>query len=94
MVKWGNLTEDLNLEEFRSMLLERRNDFRDNAPMSASEAAKVILDAVRNETWRVLVGEDAKLLDQIVRGNPEDIYSLEFFQQLQDHMPSALRKKE
>lgn len=94
MVKWGNLTEDLNLEEFRSMLLERRNDFRDNAPMSASEAAKVILDAVRNKTWRVLVGEDAKLLDQIVRGNPEHIYSLEFFQQLQDHMPSALKKEE
>lgn len=94
MVKWGNLTEDLNLEEFRSMLIKSRNDFRDNAPMSASEAAKVILDAVRNKTWRVLVGEDAKLLDQIVRGNPEDIYSMGFFQKLQDHMPSALKKGE
>ena len=94
MVKWGNLTEDLNVEEFRNMLLERRNDFRDNAPMSPAEAATVILDAVRNKTWRVLVGEDAKMLDQIVRGNPEDVYSLEFFQQFQDQMPSALKKEE
>jgi len=76
------------------MLLERRNDFRDNAPMSPAEAATVILDAVRNKTWRVLVGEDAKMLDQIVRGNPEDVYSVEFFQQFQDQMPSTLTKEE
>ncbi len=94
MVKWGNLTEDLSVEEFRSMLLKRRSDFRDNAPMSPAQAATVILDAVRNETWRVLVGEDAKMFDQIVRENPEDVYSLGFFQQFQDRMPSAPKKEE
>jgi len=94
MVKWGNLTGDLSVEEIRSMLLERRNDFRDNAPMSPAQAATVILDAVRDTTWRVLVGEDAKVFDQIVRENPEDVYSPESLQQFQDHMPSALRKEQ
>ena len=94
MVKWGNLPEGLNVDEFRNMLLEHRNDFRDNAPMSPAEAATVILDAVRNQTWRVLVGEDAKMLDQIVRENPEDVYSPEFLQQFQDQMPSTLDEEE
>lgn len=94
MVKWGNLTEDLNVEEFRNMLFERRNDFRDNAPMSPAEAATVILDAVRNETWRVLVGEDARMLDKIVREHPEDVYSLGFRQQFQDQVPSTTDNEE
>ena len=35
------------------------NDFRDKAPLSAAEAATIILDGVRSGTWRILVGEDA-----------------------------------
>src|SRR4051794_39509509 len=33
--------------------------FRDNAPVSAAQAATVILDGVRNDRWRILVGDDA-----------------------------------
>ncbi len=33
--------------------------FRDNAPMSAAQAATIILDGVRADTWRILVGDDA-----------------------------------
>ena len=49
-------------------------DFRDKAPLSAAEAATIILDGVRSGAWRILVGEDAKMLDAAVRGDPEAAY--------------------
>ncbi|MEI7617303.1 MAG: SDR family NAD(P)-dependent oxidoreductase [Actinomycetota bacterium] len=54
--------------------------FRDNAPMTAGEAATIILDAVKNEQWRVLVGADAELLDAAVRARPNEAYQPNFFQ--------------
>jgi NAD(P)-dependent dehydrogenase (short-subunit alcohol dehydrogenase family) len=54
--------------------------FRDNAPTSAAQAAKIILDGVREEKWRILVGDDAHVLDERVRGAPEKAYDADFFQ--------------
>ena len=54
--------------------------FRDNAPMTAAEAATIMLDAVKNEQWRVLVGADAQLLDAAVRARPNEAYQPNFFQ--------------
>ena len=54
--------------------------FRDNAPMTAAEAATIILNAVKNEQWRVLVGADAELLDAAVRARPNEAYQPNFFQ--------------
>lgn len=48
--------------------------FREHAPTTASEAATVILDAVRENRWRVLVGADAHALDETVRADPEGAY--------------------
>jgi NAD(P)-dependent dehydrogenase (short-subunit alcohol dehydrogenase family) len=48
--------------------------FRDQAPMTAAEASAEILDAVRNDRWRILVGDDARKLDAAVRANPEIAY--------------------
>ena len=56
--------------------------FEENAPMTAAQAAAVILQGVRDETWRILVGEDAKRMDQMVRANPEQAYEASFFQEL------------
>jgi NAD(P)-dependent dehydrogenase (short-subunit alcohol dehydrogenase family) len=52
--------------------------FRDMAPLSAAGAATQILDAVREERWRVLVGKDAVALDRLVRGAPEEAYEPSF----------------
>ena len=70
----GGATND----EIRQLLQARAEIFRDQAPMSASDAAKVILDGVREERWRILVGEDAHVLDQMVREAPEDAYESSF----------------
>ena len=56
--------------------------FRDTAPMSSAEAAKVILDGVRAGKWRILVGKDAEFLDQQVRADPENAYTPEFTKKL------------
>lgn len=49
-------------------------EFRERAPMTAAEAATIILDAVRENRWRVLVGADAHALDEAVRADPERAY--------------------
>jgi NAD(P)-dependent dehydrogenase (short-subunit alcohol dehydrogenase family) len=56
--------------------------FRDAAPTSAAEAATIMLDAVRAERWRVLVGDDAVSLDELVRLHPNDAYSAAFLPHL------------
>jgi NAD(P)-dependent dehydrogenase (short-subunit alcohol dehydrogenase family) len=48
--------------------------FRDSAPMTAADAATVILDGVRAGKWRILVGDDAHKLDAAVRADPEGAY--------------------
>jgi len=53
---------------------ELNADFRDNAPLSAADAAAIILDGVRSGAWRILVGEDAERLDAAVRANPGAAY--------------------
>jgi NAD(P)-dependent dehydrogenase (short-subunit alcohol dehydrogenase family) len=55
--------------------IEKANaGWRDGAPTTAAEAATVILDGVRSGAWRILVGEDARQLDEFVRANPASTY--------------------
>ena len=56
------------------MLIDISNDFRDKAPLSAAQAATIILDGVRSGTWRILVGQDATMIDERIRANPEAAY--------------------
>ena len=56
------------------MLIDISNDFRDKAPLSAAEAATIILNGVRSGTWRILVGQDAAMIDERIRANPEAAY--------------------
>ena len=58
--------------------MDRR--FREGAPTTAAEAATVILDGVKAEKWRILVGKDAEFLDNRVRAAPEEAYSAEFYE--------------
>ena len=60
------------------------DDFEKRAPTTAAAAAEVILNGVREARWRILVGEDAKRLDQMVREDPENAYTQAFFDRLLD----------
>ena len=85
MLTRRGLPEDaLTDDQIRALMHQIAVGFRDNAPTSAAQAATVILDGVRNDTWRVLVGEDAQVLDQLVRKAPELAYEPSFAKELND----------
>jgi NAD(P)-dependent dehydrogenase (short-subunit alcohol dehydrogenase family) len=67
-------------DEIQKIALDRARSFRDEAPTSAAAAAKIILDGVKAERWRILVGNDAQRLDERVRQTPERAYDAEFYQ--------------
>lgn len=69
-----NMSDD----QIRQAMHDRGIAFRDNAPLSAAQAATVILDGVRTGRWRILVGDDAHRLDERVRANPESAYEADF----------------
>ena len=74
LIRVGVLAEGAAADELRQMLVRMNAEFRDNAPLSAAEAATVILDGVRSGAWRILVGDDARTLDAAVRAKPEAAY--------------------
>src|SRR5712671_5750527 len=73
-------TEPMSDEEIQKIALDRARIFRDEAPTTAAAAAKIILDGVKAERWRILVGDDAHRLDERVRQTPERAYETEFYQ--------------
>jgi hypothetical protein len=62
------------------MVIERARRFIDDAPTTAAEAATIILDGVKADRWRILVGKDALRIDELVRQSPERAYDLDFFE--------------
>jgi NAD(P)-dependent dehydrogenase (short-subunit alcohol dehydrogenase family) len=74
LVRAGLLAEGASAGELRQFLVRANADFRDKAPVSAAQAATIILDAVRAGTWRILIGQDAKMIDERVRAKPEAAY--------------------
>jgi hypothetical protein len=65
--------------DIQKIAADRARSFRDEAPMTAAAAAKVILDGVKAGRWRILVGDDARRLDERVRQTPERAYDAEFY---------------
>jgi NAD(P)-dependent dehydrogenase (short-subunit alcohol dehydrogenase family) len=74
LIRAGMLGEDASADDLRQMLVRANADFRDKAPVTAAGAATIILDGVRSGTWRILIGEDAKMIDAAVRAKPEAAY--------------------
>ena len=71
---------DLSDGDIAKLAEERARRFVEEAPTSAAQAAKIILDGVKADRWRILVGADAERIDQRVREAPERAYDLDFFE--------------
>ena len=84
MTKRGFPAAELSDDQIRAFAHQMAIAFRDNAPMSADQAATVILDGVRRDAWRILVGDDAHVLDRLVRERPETAYDQSFVQALRE----------
>ncbi len=75
----GTDTKAMSDEDIQNIALDRARTFRDEAPTTAAAAATVILDGVKAGRWRILIGDDAHLLDERVRQTPEQAYEPEFY---------------
>ena len=69
-------------DQIRNAMHQLGEGFRDKAPLTASQAAAIILDGVRNDAWRILVGDDAHAVDRLLRESPETAYEPSFLQTL------------
>ena len=74
LIQAGTLPEQPTGADLRQFLARVNTDFRDKAPVTAAQAATMILDGVRAGAWRILIGQDAKIIDQRVRAKPEAAY--------------------
>lgn len=84
MVRMGAPVADAPDEVIRKLLHQRAVEFRDNAPTTAEQAAGLILEGVQAGRWRILVGEDAHRLDDMVRKDPEAAYTPAFAEAWRD----------
>jgi NAD(P)-dependent dehydrogenase (short-subunit alcohol dehydrogenase family) len=74
MARRGLATDGFSDDDVLNLMKMFGEMFRDNAPLSAEQAATIILDGVRAGKWRILVGDDAHSLDEAVRADPENAY--------------------
>jgi NAD(P)-dependent dehydrogenase (short-subunit alcohol dehydrogenase family) len=74
----GAAVDDMTDAEIEAAMQNAGEMFRDNAPTTAAQAATIILDGVKAERWRILVGQDAHVLDELVRAAPEEAYEPDF----------------
>lgn len=68
---------EMSNDEIRTAMQQRMENFASNA-LTPAQAAKIILDGVRADAWRILVGKDAEALDRAVRKWPLQTYDLDF----------------
>jgi hypothetical protein len=65
--------------EIKTMLADRARRFVTDAPTSAAEAATIIIEGVKADRLRILVGRDAHVIDRMVREDPDHAYDEDFF---------------
>ena len=82
LVARGMPVKDMSDDQIRNLVHQFTLSFRDNAPVSAAQAATIILDGVRRGAWRILVGDDAHAIDRMIRESPETAYEKSFTESL------------
>ena len=69
------MSAEVSDDDLRNIVRMLGEGFKTNAPTSAAQAATIILDGIRDDEWRILVGDDAKYLDESVRADPVGAYT-------------------
>ena len=82
MKSMGLPSDTMTDEQIQQMMTEMARQFEVNAPTSAAQAATIILNGVREEKWRILIGADAEVMDDLVREVPEEAYEQAFIDKL------------
>ncbi|MBH5371587.1 hypothetical protein [Bradyrhizobium glycinis] len=71
--------DKLSDEDIEDLAADRARKCVEDALTAASEAARIILDGVRADRWRILIGVHAEELDQRLRQDVENVYMPEFY---------------
>jgi NAD(P)-dependent dehydrogenase (short-subunit alcohol dehydrogenase family) len=74
LARRGVASEQMSDEDVRRLVKAIEEGFVERAPLSAAAAARIILDGVRRGRWRILVGDDARVIDERVRADPDGAY--------------------
>jgi NAD(P)-dependent dehydrogenase (short-subunit alcohol dehydrogenase family) len=77
----GLLAEDFSADDLRRAIPHIKDEFRGKG-FTAAKAATIILAGVRSGAWRILVGDEAKMLDEQVRANPEAPFNYENYPEM------------
>src|SRR6201985_2732877 len=72
----GRDVSQLSDDQLRNLVSELERRFRDEGLTSAAQAATIILDGVKANRWRILVGVDAQKIDEMVRQSPDRAYDV------------------
>ncbi len=73
----GSGQNQMTNNDVRAAIRQQAEDYR-RGGLTPARAAEIILDGVRREHWRILVGSDADALDRAVRKSPSRAYDLDF----------------
>jgi hypothetical protein len=68
--RWACWPKTFSADDLRRVIAQKKPELQ-NEGFTAAQAATIILDGVRSGAWRILVGEETKMLDEQVRANPE-----------------------
>jgi NAD(P)-dependent dehydrogenase (short-subunit alcohol dehydrogenase family) len=80
MASMGRDPAAMSDSDIRAMHARRAERFVTDAPTSAAQAAAIILEGVKADRLRILVGPDAQLIDEMVRKDPDHAYEPEFYE--------------
>jgi NAD(P)-dependent dehydrogenase (short-subunit alcohol dehydrogenase family) len=83
LVATGRGAAELTDEAIQASAADLARRFRDEAPVTAAAAAATIFDGISQGRWRILIGEDARIVDEMVRADPEAAYTPDFFAAVQ-----------
>jgi NAD(P)-dependent dehydrogenase (short-subunit alcohol dehydrogenase family) len=81
LIGMGALPEDFSADDLRRAIPRLREEFQGKG-FNAEQVATLTLDGVRSGAWRILVGEEAKMLDGQVRANPEAPFNYEKYAEM------------
>ena len=93
MKRMGLDADALSDDQVRGIVAQQAIDFEKKAPLTAEGAAEIILDGVREERWRILVGNDAEAIDALVRESPEQAYYADFHVRVMKIFQDGQQKK-
>src|SRR3984957_7546938 len=81
LIGMGLLAEGFSADDLRQAIPRINDEFRGKG-FTAAQAATIIVDGVRSGAWRILVGDEAAMLDEQVRADPQAPFDYERYPQM------------